>query len=108
MFDDEIERISEVDLLTGKVYNSYALYNLDKAGKSKDGTPEPPAELIIEFNVDATPVTFKNNAINNNSAIKSLKLPLVQDKKILDNILYSGVWMRYRKREEGDHDRRSL
>ena len=59
--------------------NSYALYNLDKAGKSKDGTPEPPAELIIEFNVDATPVTFKNNAINNNSAIKSLKLPLVQE-----------------------------
>ena len=24
------------------------------------------------------------------------KLPLVQDKKILDNILYSGVWTRYR------------
>ena len=36
------------------------------------------------------------------------KLPLVQDKALLDNILYSGVWMRYRKREEGDHDRRSL
>ena len=33
------------------------------------------------------------------------KLPLVQDKALLDNILYSGVWMRYRKREEGDHDR---
>ena len=28
MYDDEIERISEVDLLTGKVYNSYALYNV--------------------------------------------------------------------------------
>lgn len=28
MYDDEIERISEVDLLTGKVYNSYALYNI--------------------------------------------------------------------------------
>ena len=36
------------------------------------------------------------------------KLPLVQDKALLDNILYSGVWMRYRRREEGDHDRRSL
>ena len=30
------------------------------------------------------------------------KLPLVQDKALLDNILYSGVWMRYRKREEGE------
>ncbi|MBP3399522.1 MAG: excinuclease ABC subunit UvrB [Erysipelotrichaceae bacterium] len=28
LYDDEIERISEVDLLTGKVYNSYALYNV--------------------------------------------------------------------------------
>ncbi len=28
MYDDEIERISEVDLLTGKVFNSYALYNV--------------------------------------------------------------------------------
>ena len=28
MYDDEIERISEVDLLTGKVHNSYALYNV--------------------------------------------------------------------------------
>ena len=36
------------------------------------------------------------------------KLPLVQDKALLDNILYSGVWIRYRNREEGDHDRRSL
>mgnify|MGYP002512243110 CR=1 FL=1 len=35
-------------------------------------------------------------------------LPLVQDKDILDNVLYSGVWTRYRKREEGDHDRGSL
>lgn len=33
------------------------------------------------------------------------KLPLVQDKAILDNILYSGVWLQYRgsKREEGRH-----
>ena len=36
------------------------------------------------------------------------KLPLVQDKALLDNVLYSGVWTRYRKREEGDHDRGSL
>ena len=36
------------------------------------------------------------------------KLPLVQDKPLLDNILYSGVWIRYRNREEGNHDRRSL
>ena len=31
------------------------------------------------------------------------KLPLVQDKALLDNILYSGVWVNYRgKRKEGD------
>ena len=33
------------------------------------------------------------------------KLPLVQDKALLDNILYSGVWLRCRTRKEGDHDR---
>ena len=27
------------------------------------------------------------------------RLPLVQDKKILDNILYSGVWLEYRRRQ---------
>lgn len=27
------------------------------------------------------------------------KLPLVQDKKLLDNILYSGVWVEYRRRQ---------
>ena len=34
------------------------------------------------------------------------KLPLVQDKALLDNILYSGVWMKYRGKggEEGHHD----
>ncbi len=36
------------------------------------------------------------------------KLPLVQDKALLDNILYSGVWMNYRSRKktdkEGHHD----
>ncbi len=33
------------------------------------------------------------------------KLPLVQDKGLLDNILYSGVWISYRRkrREEGTH-----
>ena len=32
-------------------------------------------------------------------------LPLVQDKALLDNILYSGVWVNYRgKRKEEDHD----
>lgn len=39
------------------------------------------------------------------------KLPLVQDKAILDNILYSGVWMNYRgrrKEEEQTHDGRSV
>ena len=39
------------------------------------------------------------------------RLPLVQDKDILDNILYSGVWVEYRKRgrkQEERHDRRSL
>lgn len=28
-------------------------------------------------------------------------LPLVQDKEILNNILYSGIWLRYRKSEKG-------
>lgn len=28
------------------------------------------------------------------------RLPLVQDKKILDNILYSGVWLEYRNRQK--------
>ena len=34
------------------------------------------------------------------------KLPLVQDKPLLDNILYSGVWTKYRgrRKEEGHHD----
>ena len=34
------------------------------------------------------------------------KLPLVQDKDILDNILYSGVWVNYRgkKKEEADRN----
>ena len=29
------------------------------------------------------------------------RLPLVQDKDILDNILYSGVWTQYRRRQRG-------
>ena len=29
------------------------------------------------------------------------RLPLVQDKKLLDNILYSGVWLEYRRRQPG-------
>ena len=29
------------------------------------------------------------------------RLPLVQDKAILDNILYSGVWIEYRRRQKG-------
>ena len=32
------------------------------------------------------------------------RLPLVQDKKLLDNILYSGVWIEYRRRQ-GRHGR---
>ena len=43
------------------------------------------------------------------------KLPLVQDKDILDNILYSGVWVEYRRRQRGKtapreekNDQRSL
>ena len=34
------------------------------------------------------------------------KLPLVQDKALLDNILYGGVWVSYRgkRKEEGHHD----
>jgi len=34
------------------------------------------------------------------------RLPLVQDKKLLDNILYSGIWVTYRRKtREEDHDR---
>lgn len=29
------------------------------------------------------------------------RLPLVQDKKLLDNILYSGIWLEYRRRQKG-------
>ncbi len=29
------------------------------------------------------------------------RLPLVQDKGILDNILYSGIWLQYRRRQKG-------
>ena len=40
------------------------------------------------------------------------RLPLVQDKDILDNILYSGVWLEYRRRQRktggGGRDGRSL
>lgn len=40
------------------------------------------------------------------------KLPLVQDKALLDNILYSGVWVNFRKKkrkkQEEKDDRRSL
>ena len=39
------------------------------------------------------------------------RLPLVQDKALLDNILYSGVWIEYRarqKRQEDTNDRRSV
>ena len=32
------------------------------------------------------------------------KLPLVQDKHLLDNILYSGVWMNKRRKKEDHHD----
>ena len=28
------------------------------------------------------------------------KLPLVQDKQLLDNILYSGVWVNYRTKKK--------
>ena len=39
-------------------------------------------------------------------------LPLVQDKAILDNILYGGVWLQYSgkiaKKDGGDHDQRPL
>ena len=33
------------------------------------------------------------------------RLPLVQDKKILDNILYSGIWLEYRRKQK---DRKGL
>jgi hypothetical protein len=29
-------------------------------------------------------------------------LPLVQDKDILDNILYSGIWLEYRRKQKKD------
>jgi len=37
------------------------------------------------------------------------RLPLVQDKKLLDNILYSGIWLTYRRKtREEKHGNRSL
>lgn len=36
------------------------------------------------------------------------KLPIVQDAEILRNIVYSGVWMRYRAMKEKKHDNRSV
>ncbi len=37
------------------------------------------------------------------------KLPLVQDKKLLDNILYSGVWTNFKKKKAGEpHDSGSV
>ena len=38
------------------------------------------------------------------------RLPLVQDKNLLDNILYSGVWLSYRQQQRGErkHGTRSL
>ena len=30
------------------------------------------------------------------------RLPLVQDKALLDNILYSGVWLAYRQKQRGE------
>ena len=32
------------------------------------------------------------------------RLPLVQDKHILDNILYSGIWIAYRAKVRNQHD----
>ena len=32
------------------------------------------------------------------------KLPLVQDKDILDNILYSGIWLHCKARKEKEED----
>jgi hypothetical protein len=34
------------------------------------------------------------------------KLPLVQDKSLLDNILYSGVWTNFRKKHQEENDDR--
>ncbi len=49
MFDDEIERISEVDLLTGKVLNSYSLYNVFPAtGYAREMSQMRRASLAIE------------------------------------------------------------
>ena len=31
------------------------------------------------------------------------RLPLVQDKGLLDNILYSGIWLEYRRRQREQH-----
>lgn len=36
------------------------------------------------------------------------RLPLVQDKKLLDNILYSGIWLEYRRRQGGNASSREV
>ena len=33
------------------------------------------------------------------------RLPLVQDKALMDNILYSGVWGNYRRKRKQSNDR---
>ena len=33
------------------------------------------------------------------------RMPLVKDKKILDNILYSGIWLAYRQKQRGERKR---
>ena len=37
------------------------------------------------------------------------RLPLVEDKHLMDNILYGGVWLQYRqKQKRAKNDRRSV
>lgn len=60
MYDDEIERISEVDLLTGKVYNSYALYNVFPAsGYARPMDEMRRACIRIEEELEDRLKTFK-------------------------------------------------
>lgn len=62
MFDDEIERISEVDLLSGKILNSYALYNVFPAsGYARPMDKMHKACLAIEEELEERLDYFEKN-----------------------------------------------
>ena len=65
-------------------------------------------KLILSRHKDRA--TWETSLVNTISRCTDAyeRLPLVQDKELLDNILYSGVWVQYRKNgkeRKNTHDR---